>query len=217
LRREAGIIAFEGTFREGHGEGEFTFTPNPDYPKMLDWLGVEFEMEKGERDRELFGLAVNDVSTEFIRSMQVIGYKVPLQQYMAFRIFKVDPEYVRAMSAKGFGNLSAEKLVETRIHNVTPEYIQKMCAAGNDLTLDQYIQFRIHGVTPEFVRELRSLGYSRVPAEQLVAMRIHGVTPEFIGRVAAAGYRNVPVEKLVQMRIFDIDPEMVKALDQDRR
>jgi hypothetical protein len=246
MRREAGTILFEGTFREGRGAGEYTFAPNPDYRSMLDRLGVELGAKRGAEAREMLSLTLFDVSTSFIRSMQKIGYKEPLQQYVTFRIFKVDPEYVATMSAVGFRDLSAEKLVETRIHNVSPEYIQRMRAAGNDLTLDQYIQsrifevtpefaeemsrigypdldqetlvqFRIHGVSAEFVRTLRQLGYSNVAPQQLVAMRIHGVTPEFIRRVAAAGYHGVPIEKLVQMRIFDIDPEMVGALDDDRR
>ena len=243
LRREAGTIVFEGTFRAGKGAGEFKFVPNRDFPRKLEALGVQFVDKGGEGvERGLFALAIFDVTTDFIRSLQAIGYSVPLEKYEAFRIFDVDPEYVHDMAAVGFAHLSADKLVETRIHGASPEYIREMRAAGNDLTLDEYIQsrifqvtpefaeemsragypdmdhdtlvqFRIHGVTPEFVRDLRELGYTRLPAEKLVEMRIHGVTPEFIRRVAAAGYRKVPIDKLVQMRIFDIEPEMVKALD----
>lgn len=242
LRREAGTIAFEGTFREGQGAGEFAFGPNRAFPGRLRSLGVGFDAKRGEEDHELFMLAVFDVTTEFIRSMQDIGYSVPLEKYVEFRIFDVNPAYVRELAAAGFAHLSADKLIETRIHGATPEYIRQMREAGNDLTLDEYIQsrifqvtpefaaemsragypdldhdtlvqFRIHGVTTQFIRELRELGYSRLPAQRLVEMRIHGVTPEFIRRVAAAGYHNVPVEKLVQMRIFDIEPEMVRALD----
>ncbi len=243
LRREAGTIAFEGTFRDGQGAGEFTFVPNREFPKQLRSLGVKFEAKSGSEEHELFNLAIFDVSSPFIRSMQSVGYTVPLEQYEEFRIFRVDPAYVRDMAAVGFDKLSAEKLVETRIHGASPEYIKQMRAAGNDLTLDEYIQsrifrvtpefagemgrlgypdldhdtlvqFRIHDVSAEFIRQLRELGYSHVPAEQLVEMRIHGVTPEFIRRVAAAGYHKVPVEKLVQMRIFGIEPEMVRALDE---
>jgi hypothetical protein len=244
LKREAGIIAFEGTFRTGHGAGQFTFTPDPEYPGKLRALGKD-PAPKKDYD-EMFELAIFDVSTEFIRSMQKLGYDVPLDMYVQFRIFDVNPDYVRAMSEVGFTKLRAEKLVETRIHGATPEFIREMRAAGNDLTLDEYIQsrifqvtpefvaemekagyagldhdklveFRIHGVTPEFVQELRQLGYTKIPADQLVAMRIHGVTPEFIRQVEAAGYRKVPIDKLVQMRIFDIDPKMVRALDDGKK
>jgi hypothetical protein len=240
IKREAGTLSFEGTFRTGHGAGQFTFVANPEYASKLRSLGVDHAPKPD--DDEMFALAIFDVSTDFIRSMQKLGYDVPLDMYEQFRIFDVNPDYVRAMSEVGFTKLRAEKLVETRIHGATPEFIREMRAAGNDLTLDEYIQsrifqvtpeftaemekagyadldhdklvqFRIHGVTPEFVQQLRQLGYTKVPADQLVAMRIHGVTPEFIRRVEAAGYRKVPIDKLVQMRIFDIEPEMVRALD----
>lgn len=243
LSREAGTISYDGTFRNGRGAGDFTFSPNRDFPKLLRSVGVEFDAKRGEEDRELFNLAIFDVTTDFIRSMQAIGYKVPLQKYVEFRIFNVNPAYEREMAAVGFPRLTAAKLVETRIHGATPDYIREMRAAGENLTLDQYIesrifqvtpefaaemgragyadlrrdvlvQFRIHGVTTEFIRELRQMGYTRIPAQKLVEMRIHGVTPEFIQRVEAAGYHKVPIDKLVQMRIFDIDPKMVKALDE---
>ena len=242
LQREAGAIHFEGLFKNGEVVGEFAYTPNEDFPRVLRSLGVEFAPKDGERDRELFQLALFDVSSAFIRSMQAIGYDESLERYVEFRIFGVDPGYVRDMAAVGFPRLAASKLVETRIHGATPEYIRTMRASGEDLTLDQYIEsrifqvtpefanemraagypnlsrdrlveFRIHGVSPEFIESLRKLGYRNIPADQLVAMRIHGVTPEFIRRVEAAGYHLVPVEKLVQMRIFDIDPKMVRALD----
>ena len=246
LRREAGSFAFEGTFRNGHGAGEFTFTPDPEYPRRLRAMGVDFPSGKLEDDEQLYYFAMFDVSSDFIRAMRKIGYDVSLDMYQQFRIFGVDPEYVQAMAAVGYKDLRAEKLVETRIHGATPEYIREMRAAGNDLSLDEYIQsrifqvtpefaaemgkagypnvdhdtlvqFKIHGVTPEFIRDLRALGYTRLPASKLVEMRIHGVTPEFIRRVEKAGYHKVPVDKLVQMRIFDIEPEMVRALDDGQK
>ena len=241
MKREAGTITYEGTFKHGDGAGQFEFVSNPAYLKSLRQLGLELEAKESD-EQQLFALTLFDVSTEYIRSMQAIGYKVRLEKYIAFRIFKVDAAYVREMEKVGFKNLSADKLVETKIHGATPEYIREMRAAGQDLSLDDYIQsrifqvtpefkaemsqagypgldndvltqFRIHGVTTEFIRELRQLGYTKLAAQKLVEMRIHGVTPEFIRRVEAAGYRNVPVDKLVQMRIFNIEPEMVKELD----
>jgi hypothetical protein len=241
MKREAGTIEFDGTFRAGQGGGDFTFTPNPAYPGMLEKLGLRLD-DEDSGDRDQFSMTLFDVSTPFIRSMQDIGYKVELQKYVEFRIFKVDPAYVKAMSDVGFPHLSADKLVETKIHDVSPAYIREMRARGKDLPLDEYVQsrifqitpefaaemakagyrdldqdhlvqFKIHDVSPAYIAELRKLGYSRIPADDLVAMRIHGVTPDYIRRVEKAGYHNVPIDKLVQMRIFDIDPEMVEALD----
>ena len=241
MRREAGTIAFEGAFRNGEGAGTFAFDPNEEFPKALARLGVELG-KKHDPDDELFTLALFDVSSAFIQSMQAIGYDEPLEKYIAFRIFAVDPAYVRDMASVGFDHLSADKIVETRIHGATPDYLREMRRSGQDLPLDKYIesrifqvtpefaaemkragypdldrdvlvQFRIHGVTTEFIQELKQLGYTGVPAQKLVEMRIHGVTPDYIRRVQAAGYKHVPIDKMVQMRIFDIQPEMIRALD----
>src|SRR6187551_3614282 len=40
MRREAGTIEFDGTFRDEQGGGDFAFTPNPEYPGMLRKLGL---------------------------------------------------------------------------------------------------------------------------------------------------------------------------------
>src|SRR5687767_519026 len=39
LAREAGTVAFEGSFREGKGAGHFTFTPAPDFAEQMARLG----------------------------------------------------------------------------------------------------------------------------------------------------------------------------------
>jgi hypothetical protein len=242
LEREPGTITFQGSFRNGEGAGTFTFAGNEAYANTLRKLGLEL----GDKDRDpehvLFTLTIFDVSSSFIRSMQSIGYDLPLEKYIEFRIFSVDPAYVRDMASVGFDHLTADKLVETRVHGATPDYIRQMRKAGEDLPLDKYIesrifqitpefaaemgragypnlsrdelvQFKIQGVTAEFISDLKQLGYTRIPAEKLVEMRIHGVTPEWIRRLETAGYKHVPIDKMVQMRIFDIQPEMIKALD----
>jgi hypothetical protein len=245
LRREAGTITYDGSFRNGEGAGTFTFAANEAYPGALKKLGVELGEKERDPVHELYTLALFDVSTSFIRSMQAIGYDVPAEKYIAFRIFAVDPAYVRDMASVGFDHLSADKIVETRIHGATPDYIREMRRSGEDLPLDKYIesrifqvtpefaaemgragypnldrdvlvQFKIHGVTTEFISDLKQLGYTRIPAEKLVEMRIHGVTPEYIRRLETAGYKHVPIDKMVQMRIFDIQPEMIRALDDSK-
>jgi hypothetical protein len=246
MRREAGISVFEGTFRKGKGAGQFTFTANRGYIDAVRALGVPFDLS-GKRHRrnqseeeELFTLALHDVSTSFIKSMQAIGFKVSLEKYLEMRIFDITPEYVREMRSLGFNDLDADELVASKIHKVTPDYVRKMRAAGWDLSLDELqssaihgatpefaaemrklgykldfddlVSFRIHRVTAEFIRELEQLGYNNVSADNLVSMRIHRVTPEFIRELKAAGYSKVPVEKLVNMRIHRIDAEYLKKM-----
>jgi hypothetical protein len=50
-----------------------------------------------------------------------------------------------------------------------------MAALGyRSLTADQLVQMRIHGVTPEFVRTLQQQGIRTRSADQLVRLRISG-------------------------------------------
>jgi hypothetical protein len=242
LHRDAGDAAFEGTFRNGKGAGEFTFTANRGYVAALRALGLTLEL-RGHRqteEEELFALAIHDVSTAFIKSMQAEGYKVSLEKYLEMRIFDITPEYIHEMRSLGFKDIGADDLVATRIHRVTPDYVREMRAAGWDLSLDDLqasrihgatpefaaamkklgytldfddlVSFRIHRVTPEFINELKQLGYDRVSADDLIAMRIHRVTPDFIRELQAAGYRNVPIEKMVEMRIHNINAEYLKKM-----
>ncbi|MGZ7039758.1 MAG: hypothetical protein ACXVJO_16395 [Thermoanaerobaculia bacterium] len=245
LRRDAGVVKFEGAFRNGDGAGHFDFAPNRSYVETLRSLGVDLQNDEDGEENALFRLAMHDVSAAFIREMQSLGYRGSIDTYVRFRIHGVTVDYVRDMASLGFKNLEADDLVRSRIHGATPQYIRDMRAAGfnglsmdelvrsrihgatpefirsmrdrgyGDLSMDDYIRFRIHGVSAEFIDGLHTLGYDKVPAEDLVRMRIHGVTPEYIREMQSAGYRNIPVEKLISMRIHGIDADFAKKANGD--
>src|SRR6185436_10785290 len=132
LAREAGTLQFEGVFRNGDGAGQFTFESNPAFPSAVRALGVAFELKRHRQtpteESDLFNLAMTDVSTAFIRSMQAEGYNVTLDKYLSMRLFNVTPEHVRELRSLGFRDLSAQELINTRIHDVSPDYIRKMRA-----------------------------------------------------------------------------------------
>ena len=219
LNREAGTIAFEGTFRNGKGAGQLTFTGNPGYPDAIRRLGVEFDLEgkKKRRDQSeeetLFSLALHDVSTTFIRAMQAEGYKVSLEKYLTMRIFDITPEYIREMRSLGFKDISADELVSSRIHKVTPEYVRETRAAGWNLSLSQLQSSRIHGATPEFMEEMRKLGYGNLDHDDLVSFRIHRVTADFITELRKLGYDKLTADQLVTMRIHRVTPEFIREIE----
>lgn len=219
LRREAGSITYEGTFRNGDGAGQFSFTGNPGYLASIRNLGIDTESSKhtrsGRDDEEdgLFAMAIHDVSTTFIRSMIAEGYRVDLDQYVAMRIFNVTPELIRELRQLGYDKIDADELTATRIHGVTPDYIRQMRAAGWNLSLDEHVASRIHGATPEFAADMRKLGYGNLEHDELVAFRIHGVSAKFIGELRDLGYRNVDADDLVAMRIHRVTPEFIRELE----
>lgn len=103
LAREAGTLQFEGVFKNGDGAGQFTFQSNPAFPNAVRALGVAFELkrhrENQSEESDLFSLAMSDVSTSFIRSMQAEGYNVTLDKYLSMRMFGIDLNFVRTMNS----------------------------------------------------------------------------------------------------------------------
>ena len=70
LRREAGTLAFDGSFRDGRGAGLFTFTPRADYIAEMKSLGYTDDLPLWRR----FQLAVHDVGPKYIRALKTEGY-----------------------------------------------------------------------------------------------------------------------------------------------
>ena len=77
INRDAGAIDFTGSFESGEGVGRFVFTPNASYVAVLRSLNVA-SADALDDDR-LFSLAMHDVSTNFIRDMQALGYREDLE------------------------------------------------------------------------------------------------------------------------------------------
>ena len=220
MRREAGTITYEGTFRNGKGAGQFTFASNRGYIDAVRGLGIEFSLgrkhkrDQGTDEDSLFTLALHDVSTAFIKTMIAEGYRVALEDYLSMRIFDITPEYIREMRSLGFRDISHDELVASRIHKVTPAYVREMRAAGWDLSLDELQSSRIHGATPAFAEEMRRLGYGNLDHDDLVSFRIHRVTSELIAQMRKLGYDKLTADQLVSMRIHRVTPEFIQELEE---
>jgi hypothetical protein len=219
IRAEAGTVAFEGTFRNGQGAGQFTFTPNRAYFDSVRALGIDTTLggrRRHQRDRDeeddLFDLAVHDVSIAFIKSMIAEGYRVSLEKYLEMRIFNITPEYIREMRSLGFKDIEVDELVASKIHRVTPQFVREMRAAGWDLSLDELQSSSIHGATPAFAAEMRKLGYGNLTHDELVSFRIHRVDAEFIAAMRKAGYDHLDADDLVSFRIHRVTPEFVAEM-----
>lgn len=64
---------------------------------------------------KLIALSVQGVNADEVRQIRNLGYQPTLDQLIQIRIFKVTPEFIQHMQARGLKNLTLDKLVQIRI------------------------------------------------------------------------------------------------------
>ena len=64
---------------------------------------------------KLVGLKVQGVNAEEVREIRALGYKPTLDELVQIRIFKITPDFIKRMQAKGLHDLTIAKLVQIRI------------------------------------------------------------------------------------------------------
>jgi hypothetical protein len=173
LHREAGTLAFQGSFRGGRGAGLFTFAPRAQFTAEMKAIGYADDLSPWRR----FQLALHDVGPKYIGAMKAEGYGgLTLDQAQRARTHGVTVEYVKAMKAEGYTIASIQDIVRTRDHGVTPDYVTAMRGAGyKDVPLTDLVRAKDHGVTPEFMQELRGQGVSAPTLDAWVRLRDHGI------------------------------------------
>lgn len=157
LRRDAGTLSFDGTFRKGDGAGHFTFTPNNGYVSQLRALGYTLEPREGRAmDDELFVYAIVDVSIDYVNRMR-----------------------------SEFRDATLHDLFKARAVGVTPQYIREMRAmhVGAE-TMHDFVKLSAVGVTPQYVRELAAAGYANLNAKELTKLAALGVDADYIRKMS---------------------------------
>ena len=105
LERDAGRFSCEGTFRRGEGAGHFTFAPRPEFVAAMRGLGYVLDDEK------LYSMAILDVSREFVRQLDALGYaRLELDDLLSLRIHGADPTFIREVKELGYDHLPVEDL-----------------------------------------------------------------------------------------------------------
>ena len=207
LRREAGSMAFEGSFRDGRGAGLFTFAPRDAYVAEMRALGYADDMPLWRR----FQLALHDVGPRYIRDLKREGFdKLTLDQVQRGKTHGVTIDYIKEIKGQGFKIAALEELVRTRDHGVKPEYVQEIRRLGVGVTtLEQFVRLRDHGVTVEYVKALESQGFKNVPVEDIVRTKDHGVSAEFVADMKEIGLEDLTLPQLVRLRDHGITPGFV--------
>jgi beta-lactamase regulating signal transducer with metallopeptidase domain len=237
IRRDAGTFTFEGTVRDGHGGGTFSFAASQTFPAELDKRGVgrPSAAEQYEMARHDVGLALVDelakrgyarptveelvkaghhgVRVDYVREMADLGYAVgTLPALITLRDHGVTPGFARGLASHGFTKIPVDELRRVRDHGVTPEYIGELKGLGHTLSLSEYVKARDHGVTPQYVSEMRTLGYSGLPIDAIVNARDHGVTPDYVKGLADQGYAKLPLDEVIKTRDHGVTPDYVRQM-----
>lgn len=200
IARDAGTFHFEGSFKNGNGSGDFTFSPNAAFASEMQSMGYGSVPADNA-----FAMALHDVRLSFARDLRSLGIDpVSSDQLIAMRIHGVSIDYIRELQSLGYAGLSPDKLIAMRIHGVSAAFAREMKDLGYTASPDQMVALCIHGVDAPFVKQVQALGYAPT-LDQLVALRIHGVTPEFIRNLQSRGMKNLTVDQMVSLRIHGID------------
>jgi hypothetical protein len=182
LDRDAGTLMFEGTFKNGDGAGQFTFTPNRSYFESIRAMGLTADLSDNRSDGDqLFSMAVIDVSLAYIRSMRAVFPEASLREFRKARAVGVTPDYVASIRQSGFELTSLHDAVRLSAVGVTPEYVRSMRAAGVDIRdAREATRLRAVNVTPEFVAKLAGAGYTNLSTHDLIRLASVGVDERFI-------------------------------------
>jgi hypothetical protein len=92
----------------------------------------------------LIALRIFRADTDYIHSLNALGYPTPdAGKLIALSVHRVDPEEVKQIRAMGY-QPTLDELIQMRIFKITPDFIQLMQAKGlNNLTISKLVQIRI--------------------------------------------------------------------------
>lgn len=186
LDRDAGTLVLEGTFKNGDGAGQFTFTPNRRYLEAVRSMGVANDLASDRSEAEqLFTLAVNDLSLAYIRSIRTVFSDATLRDLRRARSAGLTPDYVASMRRAGIEINSVHDAARLAAVEVTPDYIRSLRDAGVDVhDAHDAMRLRAVNVTPQFVAELAAAGYKNLSVRELTRAAASGVDGDFVRRMS---------------------------------
>lgn len=152
LKRDAGTMTFEGTFRRGFGAGQLTFEPNFGYRDSLRAAG--FTLERGDEE-ELFKLGMIDVSVAYVREMHALFPETDLHELRSMRAVGVTSQWLREMRAAGVAIESGRDAKKLAAVGVDVKFIRELAAAGyTNLSVHDLSRMAAVGVDGDFIREM---------------------------------------------------------------
>src|SRR5262245_40451709 len=210
LQREAGVVYFDGLFKDGRGVGDFRFEPNSGFIATMRSLGYD-----GLTTEKLLSMALLDVGVNFINELKSLGYdKLSLDQLFGLRALGVTAAFIKEARDWGFGKLPADELIEIKAMGINPDYIRSMKSLGfDDLSLKKVIELKALGVNEDYIKEMRSVGFDNIPVNKLIEMKAMGITADYVKKMRDLGLKNVSINELIQIKATGAD----KILAREKR
>jgi predicted metallopeptidase len=208
LMREAGIIEFEGVFKNGEGSGTFTFSANQNFVAGMKSRGYNLN------DDKLFSATALDLTLGFVDDLKSVGFAdLDVEDLFKGKIFNVTPKFVAEMKSIGFTDLGMEDLVKARIFEIDIDFAKEVTEMGfaKD-SIEDLVKLRIFKITPEYLREMKSIGFTNLSAEEATKLRIFKITPKFVREINSEGLTDLSVEEVTKLRIFNIDGKYIQLV-----
>jgi hypothetical protein len=109
------------------------------------WIGsLQSAGVAGMDTDKILALRIFKVDAAYVRDMDALGFPhLPADKLIAFKVHGVNPGEVRQYRSLGY-QPDADQLIQMRIFKVTPDFIERMQARGlGDLTISKLVQIRI--------------------------------------------------------------------------
>jgi hypothetical protein len=127
------------------------------------------------------------------------------EELVDFRIHGVTPDFIREIEAVGYTQASTATLLSLRVHGVSADYLRRINEAfGERISLDTAVDLRIHGVGPDFVREMSRV-FGKLSPDAARSLRNHGVSPDYVARFREQGYP-LSADEAITLRNHGVSP-----------
>ena len=158
---------------------------------------------------QLIALKTQDVTPEYVRAMQGLGFHPDVDIVIAMKIQGISPEYVHELSALGL-HPDEDEIIAMKVQGVDADYVRSLKDAGFQLDVQDLIAMKVQGVDGAYIAGLRQQGL-QVDASDVIGMKVQDITPDYAREMKAVGL-NADAQHLIALKIQGVTPDYVKAM-----
>ncbi|MGE0887344.1 MAG: M56 family metallopeptidase [Blastocatellales bacterium] len=144
---------------------------------------------------------------------KALSSELTADQIIELKMHDVSPEFIESMRKAGLDNLTIRELSQLRIHGITEEFVRQARGwSKNPITARDLIQLKVSGVSAEYINTMKQAGYDGLTLNQLSSLSIHGVSPDYVASLRGLGYENLSADRLASLKIHGIDEAFIKEM-----